>query len=121
MLRAREVANLFGEEFVATLGKLPPGQWQGPVESGYGTHVGVLSERTEGGVPALGSGARGRAPRVDRRPAARDGRARPMQALLRKYAVTIEAPKASDRDTLEPVAARSCDASSCCSRASSPL
>ena len=67
---AREVANLFGEKFAAALGKLPPGQWQGPVESGYGAHVVFLAERTEGGVPALADGARGRAPRVDRRPAA---------------------------------------------------
>ncbi len=47
----REVANQFGEKFAAALGNLPPGQWQAPVESGYGAHVVYLTERREGGLP----------------------------------------------------------------------
>jgi hypothetical protein len=49
-----EVGKLFGEKFAAALGKLPPGQWQGPIASGDGAHLVFVSERTAGGVPALG-------------------------------------------------------------------
>ena len=52
-LPASEVARQFGEKFAATLGGLSPGQWQGPVESGYGVHLVFVSERTEGRLPAL--------------------------------------------------------------------
>jgi len=48
-----EVRNQFGEKFAATLTGLSPGQWQGPVESGYGVHLVFVSERTEGRVPPL--------------------------------------------------------------------
>ena len=47
-----EVAKQFGENFAATLGELPPGEWRGPVESGYGVHLVFVSERTEGRIPA---------------------------------------------------------------------
>ena len=50
---AREVGNLFGEKFAAALGQLLTGQWQGPVESGYGVHLVFLVERTDGRLPAL--------------------------------------------------------------------
>jgi hypothetical protein len=48
-----EIAKQFGEEFAAALGKLSPGQWQGPVESGYGVHLVLIHERTEGRLPEL--------------------------------------------------------------------
>jgi hypothetical protein len=50
---AGEVAKQFGEKFAVELGQLPPGEWHGPVESGYGVHLVLVSERTEGGLPAL--------------------------------------------------------------------
>jgi hypothetical protein len=50
---ASEVAKLFGEQFAAKLGELVPGQWQGPVVSGYGVHLVLVSERSEGRLPAL--------------------------------------------------------------------
>lgn len=34
-----EVAKQFGEKFATKLGELPVGQWDGPIESGYGTHL----------------------------------------------------------------------------------
>ena len=48
-----EVARQFGDTFATTLAGLPPGKWQGPVESAYGAHLVLLSERTTGGAPAL--------------------------------------------------------------------
>jgi len=52
-VRRSEVANLFGEAFAEKLGELTTGQWLGPVKSGYGFHLVLVSERTEGGMPAL--------------------------------------------------------------------
>jgi hypothetical protein len=101
---AREVANLFGEKFVAALRQLPTGQWQGPVESGYGAHIVFLAARTEGGVPALDQ-ARDAVRREWIDAQQRDAAAKSYQALLSKYAVVIEAP-APATARLDPVAAR---------------
>jgi len=48
-----EVAKQFGEKFAAKLAKLPPGQWQGPIESGYGVHLVLVNERMEARPPVL--------------------------------------------------------------------
>jgi hypothetical protein len=48
-----EVVKLFGREFGARLMDLEPGRWTGPVESGYGVHLVLVRERTEGGLPEL--------------------------------------------------------------------
>ncbi len=86
---ASEVAKQFGEKFAVNLGGLVPGQWQGPVESGYGVHLVLVSERTDGRVPAL----------ADVRDAVRRewANARRLEAnekfyqeLLKRYIVTIE-------------------------------
>jgi parvulin-like peptidyl-prolyl cis-trans isomerase-like protein len=53
MVPASEVAKQFGENFAAQLSELTPGQWQGPVKSGYGVHLVRVSERTDGHLPAL--------------------------------------------------------------------
>ena len=46
--RQSEVAKLFGADFAARLIELPVGRWAGPVESGYGLHLVLVRERTEG-------------------------------------------------------------------------
>ena len=101
---AREVASLFGEKFAAALGDLPTGQWQGPVESGYGVHLVFLSERTEGGLPQLAEvreAVRREWTNARQRAAAEQF----YQGLLRKYVVTVEAKPAIEGQ-LVPVAAR---------------
>jgi len=84
-----EVAKQFGEAFAATLGGLAPGQWQGPIASGYGMHLVFVSERTDGRLPAL----------AEVREAVRRewDNARRLEAhenvyeeLLKRYTVTIE-------------------------------
>jgi len=52
-LPAGEISKQFGKEFTAKLGGLQPGHWQGPVESGFGSHLVFISERTESRLPAL--------------------------------------------------------------------
>ena len=48
-----EIVKLFGEPFATRLATLPPGQWRGPIESGYGVHLVFIREITEGGMPTL--------------------------------------------------------------------
>ena len=71
---------------------MPVGQWQGPIESGFGVHLVSMSERTDGSMPAL----------EDVRAAVRRewGNARRLEAnekfyrtLLQRYNVTIERPE----------------------------
>jgi len=50
---AGEVAKQFGQEFATQLGRLAPGEWQGPIESGYGVHLVLVRQRTEGRLPEL--------------------------------------------------------------------
>ena len=91
-LPASEVAKQFGEKFETALAGLPVGQWQGPVESGYGVHLVFVSEIVPGSMPAL----------ADVRDAVRRewDNARRLEAndkfyreLLKRYTVTIENPE----------------------------
>ena len=50
-LRRSEVAQTFGADFAARVIDAAPGAWQGPVTSGYGTHLVRISERTEAREP----------------------------------------------------------------------
>jgi hypothetical protein len=85
----RDVAAQFGDAFAARLAQLPVGQWQGPVESAYGTHLVLVSERTEGRAPGLDEvrDAVRRDWLNEQRIAAN---ARFYQSLLQRYTVTIE-------------------------------
>jgi hypothetical protein len=49
----REVAGLFGEAFADRVLGLPLDRWAGPVESGYGLHLVVVTHRTPGRLPSL--------------------------------------------------------------------
>jgi parvulin-like peptidyl-prolyl isomerase len=86
-----DVERAFGADFAARLGPLAPGQWTGPVESGFGLHLVLVRERTEGRRPDL---AEVRAA-VEREFLA-DRRKRQLAAtyerLLAKYRVVIERP-----------------------------
>jgi hypothetical protein len=90
---AGEVTKQFGEKFAAKLGEISPGQWQGPVESGFGVHVVFLAERTQGRLPPL----------EDVREAVRrewdsarrlEANEKIYQEMLKRYTVTIEQPAA---------------------------
>jgi hypothetical protein len=90
---AGEVGSVFGEKFATRLGRLAPGEWQGPVESGYGLHLVYIVARTESATPPLGS-VRKAVLREWTGARQRDAEAKFYQALLRKYSVTIETPTA---------------------------
>ena len=88
-LPASLVAEQFGDRFAVALGRLPTGQWHGPVASTYGAHLVLVSDRTDGRVPALEE-----VRDVVRRDWANAQRTEASekyyQALLRRYAVTVE-------------------------------
>jgi hypothetical protein len=87
---AAEIRKLFGESFEAKLAGIESGEWQGPVESGYGAHLVLIRQRTEGRIPTLEEVRE--AVRNEwlnaRREQARDSL---YQSLLERYDVTIEA------------------------------
>lgn len=91
-MSASEVAKQFGKNFSTRLGTLQPGQWQGPVESGYGLHLVLLSKRTEGRPPELAEVRD--AVRRELEDARRlEANEKFYQELRRRYTVTIENPE----------------------------
>jgi len=92
-LPASEVAKQFGEKFAAQLSGLSPGQWQGPVESGYGVHLVRVSERTEGHLPALAE-VRDAVRREWDNARRLEANEQFYQNLLKFYTVSIEQPAA---------------------------
>jgi hypothetical protein len=91
-IAAAEVVKQFGEPFGAALGEMAVGQWQGPTESGFGVHLVLIAERTDGSMPGL----------EDVRAAVRREwiNARRLEVnekfyrtLLQRYNVTIERPE----------------------------
>lgn len=88
-MSAREVAVQFGEDFAARLAELSPGQWQGPIESGYGIHLVFVSERTEGQAPEL-SAVRDDVRREWENARRLEGNRKFYEDLLKRYTVTIE-------------------------------
>ncbi|WP_419695548.1 peptidyl-prolyl cis-trans isomerase [Mesorhizobium muleiense] len=47
------IGEIFGADFAELLDKATPGQWTGPVTSGFGLHLIRVSERVPGRAPAL--------------------------------------------------------------------
>jgi peptidyl-prolyl cis-trans isomerase C len=47
----RDVSAAFGEVFAEALVRLPIGEWQGPVSSGYGLHLVKVTEREDSRIP----------------------------------------------------------------------
>jgi hypothetical protein len=87
-----EVKKILGDQFAAGLAALQTGQWQGPVQSGYGVHLVLVSERTDGYLPTLAN-VRDEVRREwfdARRVQATD---RFYEALLRRYTVKVELPE----------------------------
>jgi hypothetical protein len=84
-----EVSKQFGEKFAAKLVELPTGEWSGPVESGYGLHLVIVTDRKDGSLPALAN-VRETVKRdwVNRQRSETNEKF--YQALLKRYTVTIE-------------------------------
>jgi peptidyl-prolyl cis-trans isomerase C len=50
---AEDMAKLFGSNFAREIGSLKTGQWQGPIESGYGWHLVFIDTAVAARVPAF--------------------------------------------------------------------
>jgi len=90
-----EIARLFGNGFADSVMKLDPGQWIGPIESGYGLHLVFVKERVEGRLPSLDQIRS----HVEREvlAARRKGELNAMyDRLLERYHVTIQSRTSSD-------------------------
>jgi len=89
-----EIGRQFGEPFARAVDDLAPGEWHGPVESGYGVHLVLVSARTEGRLPALEEVRD--AVRREWENAQREKVNEALyQRLLARYMVIIEQPKAA--------------------------
>ena len=83
----RDIAAQFGEEFATQLAKLQVGQWLGPVDSAYGKHLVLISDRTDGRVPRLDE-ARDAARRDWLNSQRVDANKKYYESLLQRYTVT---------------------------------
>jgi hypothetical protein len=95
-LPSSEVAKQFGRLFAAKLSELPPGQWQGPVESGYGVHLVMITERVDGRLPAMAE-ARDAVRRKWENARRLEVNEEFYQELLKRYSVTIEGWEAAQQ------------------------
>lgn len=93
-LAASEVVKQFGDKFAARLNELSPGQWEGPIESGYGVHLIRVSKRTEGRVPELAE-VRDAVRREWANTRRLESNEKFFAELLKRYVVTIERPSAA--------------------------
>ena len=84
-----EIAKQFGDKFAAKLADAPIGQWFGPVESGYGTHLVFVEERTEGHQPELAE-VRDAVRREWTNARRSESNEKFFQNLLKQYEVVIE-------------------------------
>ena len=87
-----EITRSFGNEFAQEVVQLSPGNWTGPVYSGLGAHLVLVTERKEGRLPELAE-VRAEVEReyfAQRRQELKD---KAYKKLLEGYQVIIEAPK----------------------------
>ena len=103
-LPAREAVKQFGEKFAAKLDEMRPGQWQGPIESGFGVHLVLISERTDGSLPALDD-VRAEVRREWINARRMEANEKFYQILRQRYVVTIERPEVAKDIDVKRVAA----------------
>ena len=94
---ASEIAKQFGEKFAAQLAELPVGEWSGPIASGYGVHLVLVTQRKDGGLPSL-SEVRD-AVKLEWINTQRSETSNKFyEALLSRYSITIEDPRVAFAD-----------------------
>jgi hypothetical protein len=96
-LRETEVVKLFGQVFGARVLDLELGRWTGPVESGYGVHLVLVRERTEGRLPQLAD-VRGAVQREWLAARRREANEAFLRRLRNKYTVIVEQTNSSSGD-----------------------
>jgi hypothetical protein len=88
------ITALFGDEFAGALAVTPPGRWVGPLRSGYGLHLVLVTASQPATLPPFAQ-VRSAVERewfAEHRAAALKAQ---YQALLARYRVTVEKPSAA--------------------------
>jgi parvulin-like peptidyl-prolyl isomerase len=97
MATESDIERQFGESFTRELMALPPGAWGGPLYSGLGVHLVMVTERLEGRLPELAE-VRSQVERdyqVERRQELKD---KTYKQLRTGYEIVVESPaKATGR------------------------
>ena len=102
-LPASEAVKQFGENFAAKLGEIQAGQWQGPIESGFGVHLVFMNKRTDGALPALEQ-VRAEVRREWSNARRMEANEKFYQILRQRYVVTIERPEVAKAGDVKQVA-----------------
>lgn len=87
----KAIAAQLGDGFAAALVGVPVGVWSGPIESAYGKHIVLVTERTEGRVPPLAE-VRDAVEREWRSAERRKANEAFYAKLRERYDVTVEIP-----------------------------
>jgi hypothetical protein len=87
-----EVRRTFGDQFASAISALRLGMWQGPIDSGYGTHLVFVAQRSEGRLPALDE-VRDQVRRELLDAKRKEATDKFYQAILSRYKVKIELPE----------------------------
>ncbi len=87
----RRIATDYGDGFAMALPALKGGNWQGPIQSGYGLHLVRVRQIVPGTLPPLSS-VRQRVENDWRSATTKDREAKAYQALLDGYRIKIEKP-----------------------------
>jgi len=87
-----DIKKSFGEKFASVISAAAPGQWLGPVESGYGFHLVCISQRQDSQLPALAD-IREQVRREWLNAKRNDATDKFYEALLRGYSIRIESPE----------------------------
>jgi hypothetical protein len=90
---ASEAAKIFGASFASRLGDVATGKWQGPIQSGYGLHLVLMEQRTDGRLPGVEE-AREHLRREWKEIQRRKANEEFFTKLLSRYTVTVESAAA---------------------------
>lgn len=83
------VASVFGPEFARRIFTVETGNWQGPIESGYGLHLVLVTRKDPARLPDFAT-VKDDVVALWRQQQEREGRERYFSALLEKYDVVID-------------------------------
>jgi len=81
----------FGPQFEAALATLPVGQWAGPIDSEFGSHVVFLESRDESRIPAFDEAKASVRLEFEEKQRA-DANARAFDTMRKNYAVVMQTP-----------------------------
>ncbi len=86
-----DIVRTFGADFAERLSVMPPGSWQGPIASSFGTHFVFIDERLKGGLPQLAA-VRDAVARAWKSARQIEAEQKLYQSLRNRYEIVVETP-----------------------------